>query len=97
MAVSRQSLPMGDNLPGWVFAGLLATVLLILRRFSSSHSKFSQFPLLGKELGGRRQRVEAYVTRPRELYAEGYRRFREQIYRLTTTDGGFYDALVGAI
>lgn len=59
--------------------------------------EFSQYPLLGKELRGRRQRVEAYVTRPRELYAEGYRRFKEQIYRLTTTDGGSYGALVGAI
>lgn len=80
--------PLGDNLPGWILIGLLASAFLILQRLlSGRNTQITQFPLLGKEYGSRRKRVEAFLYRPVELYAEGYRRFKDQIYRLTMPDG----------
>lgn len=84
MAVMQ--LPLGDFLPGWIFAGLIASAFLFIRRVGTQ-SSISHFPLLGKECGSRRKRVEAFLYRPVEMYAEGYRRFKDEIYRLTMPDG----------
>lgn len=79
--------PLGDHLPGWILVGLVASAFLLLRRLSGPQAQISHFPLLGKEYGSRRKRVEAFLDRPVEVYAEGYRRFKDQIYRLTVPDG----------
>lgn len=78
--------PGENNLPGWVLAGLLASAFLLLRRLSSG-PRISQYPLFGKEYGNRSKRVEAFLTRSFEVYTEGYRQFRDQVYRLTVPDG----------
>lgn len=77
---------LGDNLPGWIIAGLAATVFILLRRLGSG-PRLSKFPLLGKEYGSRRKRIEAFIAHPVEVYQEGYRRFRDEVYRLTMPDG----------
>lgn len=78
--------PVGDHLPEWILVGLVASAFLFLRRLSGPQAKISHFPLLGKEYGGRRKRIEAFLDKPAEVYAEGYRRFKDQIYRLTMPD-----------
>lgn len=79
-------LSLADNLPGWIVAGLAASVLILLRRLNSG-PQISHFPLLGKEYGSRRKRIEAFLFHPVEMYQEGYRRFKDQVYRLTMPDG----------
>lgn len=82
-------LQVADNLPGWIIAGLVATVFLLLRRLGSGH-QLSKFPLIGKEYGNRRKRIEAFLAHPVEVYQEGYRRFKDEVYRLTMPDGQFF-------
>lgn len=78
--------PETGNLAGWIAVGLIASILILLQRLKAG-PQLSQFPLLGKEIGSRRRRVEAFLYHPVELYQDGYRRFKDQIYRLTMPDG----------
>lgn len=77
---------LGQNLPGWTIAAILATVAIVLHRLGSQ-SGITKFPLLGKQYGNRRKRAEAFLYQPVKLYEEGYRRFKNQVYRLTMPDG----------
>lgn len=86
MATSDYPLTLGQNLPGWAFAALIATVIIVVHRLSSSPD-ITKFPLLGKQYGNRRKRAEAFLYQPVKLYEEGYRRFKNQVYRLTMPDG----------
>lgn len=81
----NQSL-LGDGLSGWAIAALLASIAVLLSRLASP-PPLSGFPLVGQHYGSRNKRIEAFLYRPVELYAEGYRRFKDQIYRLTMPDG----------
>lgn len=77
----------GDHSFGWIVAGVLAAVVLLVQRLNSQRG-LSRFPLLGgKEYGNRRKRIEAFMARPTEVYKKGYELFKEQIYRLNTPDG----------
>jgi hypothetical protein len=80
---------LGQNLPGWAFAGLIATIILIVHRLGSEQWGITKFPLLGKEYGNKRKRAEAFLYQPVKLYEEGYRRFKDQVYRLTMPDGSY--------
>lgn len=86
MASTDLPVLLGQNFSGWVFAALLATVVIVIHRLSSQ-SEITKFPLLGKEYGNRRKRAEAFLYQPVKLYEEGYRRFKTQVYRLTMPDG----------
>lgn len=77
--------PLGDHLLGWILVGLVASVFLVFRRLGSQPN-LSQFPLLGKEYGNRRKRVEEFLYRPVQLYAEGYSRFKDQVFRVSMPD-----------
>lgn len=86
MVATDLPIMLGQNLPGWAFAALLATVIIVISRLGSQ-SPITKFPLLGKEYGNRRKRAEAFLYQPVKLYEEGYRRFKDQVYRLTMPDG----------
>lgn len=76
----------GDNVPGWIAVGIIAAVFMLLQRLRTQPN-ISNFPLLGKEYGGRRKRAEAFMRTPIEVYRKGYEKFKDQIYRVTTLDG----------
>lgn len=84
--MASKYLALSDNLIGWVAAGLLASLFVIWQRLNQG-PQISHFPLVGKEYGNRRKRIEAFLCHPVELYQEGYRLFKNQIYRLTMQDG----------
>lgn len=86
MATTNLPIMLGQNLPGWAFAALIFTVIIAVHRLGS-HSAITKFPLLGKEYGNRRKRAAAFLNEPVKLYEEGYRRFKNQVYRLTMPDG----------
>ena len=46
-----------------------------------------KIPLVGKELGGYSKREKAYRENPLKLYEEGYEKYRDRAWRLTTADG----------
>ena len=86
MASTDSPFMLGQNLPGWTLVALIATVIVVVHRLGSQ-SNIARFPLLGKEYGNRRKRAEAFLYQPVKLYEEGYRRFKNQVYRLTMPDG----------
>ena len=65
--------------------GILAITLLLPALFSPN--KLSKIPLLGQEFGNYSKREKAYLARARQLYREGYAKFNDSKFRLTTTDG----------
>ncbi|SPO00184.1 related to cycloheximide-inducible protein CIP70 (cytochrome P450 family) [Cephalotrichum gorgonifer] len=42
-------------------------------------------PVLGEELGGKEKRRAAYLMGARKLYLDGYKQFKDTVYRITTT------------
>jgi hypothetical protein len=64
---------------------VLSAVLIISSRFSGSG--YDAFPLLGQEFGNSDQRRKGFLKDAKKLYQEGYARFKNQPFRLTTTDG----------
>lgn len=85
MASIGSPLPVTENLPGWIVAGVVASIALLLHRLSTG-PQISHFPLLGKEYGSRRKRIEAFLFRPVEVYQNGYQKFKDEIYRITMPD-----------
>ncbi|KAL8286075.1 hypothetical protein RB600_010181 [Gaeumannomyces tritici] len=47
----------------------------------------AKLPLYGAELGGYTQREAAFRKRGIEIYCDSYRKFKDTVYRLTTSDG----------
>ncbi|KAG8162698.1 hypothetical protein KVR01_007176 [Diaporthe batatas] len=86
MASANIPIMLGQNLPGWAFVALLATAIIIVHRLGSQPD-INKFPLLGAQYGNRRKRAEAFLYQPVKLYEEGYRRFKNQVYRMTMPDG----------
>lgn len=84
---SITDIPLAVNSTSWIVAAFLASVLVLVYRLTAESRALSKFPLLGKELQSRRERVEKFFFHPVELYEEGYRIFKDQIYRLTFPDG----------
>jgi hypothetical protein len=68
-----------------VLVSLLSTSLPILKGILRPST--SKLPLLAAEQGGPLQREKYYLSNACDLYAEGYRRFKNSIYRLTGFDG----------
>ncbi|KAF3766428.1 cytochrome P450 [Cryphonectria parasitica EP155] len=79
--------PSGDSLLRLLAAGVLTGIVLLVHRIASQGPQLAKFPLLGEEYGSRRKRIEAFMYQPAQLYQDGYRRFKDQIYRLTMPDG----------
>ncbi|KAH8673885.1 cytochrome P450 [Xylariales sp. PMI_506] len=56
----------------------------VVRRGISGTGKI---PLVGREIGSTEKRRKAYLSNARDLYAKGYRLFKNSAFRLTDTDG----------
>jgi hypothetical protein len=75
-----------DGPVGWAIAVLVLAAALF-QPWMSRRLKMGKYPLLGREYGSRSKRANMYFSRAAALFEEGYKRFRGQIYRVTTTDG----------
>ncbi|ETS73381.1 hypothetical protein PFICI_14986 [Pestalotiopsis fici W106-1] len=60
-----------------VIAAFLPSTLRLIRMFT--------FPTVGTELGGAEKRRKAYLAGARKLYNDGYRKFKEQAFKITTS------------
>ncbi|KAH7145688.1 cytochrome P450 [Dactylonectria estremocensis] len=60
----------------------LAAVVVphILQRF-----QLWRIPFVGEELGGTEKRRQAYLAGARRLYTDGYRKFKDGVFRITTS------------
>ncbi|KAI0128888.1 ent-kaurene oxidase [Xylariales sp. AK1849] len=56
-----------------------------LRLFSSNGT--DKIPLVGREIGNAEKRRKAYIANARELYTRGYNTFKNNVFRITDTDG----------
>lgn len=81
-------------------APLLAfTALLLCAVWLAPHIRrrrsLAKLPLYGAELGGYVQRETAFRKRGVEIYHDSYRKFKNTVYRLTTSDGECTCTLAG--
>ncbi|OAA59711.1 Cytochrome P450 [Niveomyces insectorum RCEF 264] len=65
-----------------VFSALLAAWLLPK---CFNYIRLAAIPIVGKDLGSKEQRRQTYLTNARELYIDGYKRFKDAVFRITTS------------
>ena len=68
--------------------GVIAAAILLPKLFASN--PIANLPFFGLEHGGPLQREKYFLRHGRELYQQGYKKFRNSLYRLTTADGVVY-------
>ncbi|KAF4120757.1 Cytochrome P450 [Geosmithia morbida] len=71
----------------WHLVAVVGAVLLITTYFPSLMAliRLYSIPLAGKDLGSHEKRRTAYLTGARKIYGEGYRKFKDGIFRITTS------------
>lgn len=47
----------------------------------------SKFPLVGSEVGDDSKRITAFMHNAKEMYAQGYEKFKQGAFRITTNRG----------
>ncbi|KAL2161084.1 hypothetical protein VTH06DRAFT_8797 [Thermothelomyces fergusii] len=65
---------------------LAALVAVWLLQHALSRGPLANIPLVGQELGGDEKRRQAYLARAGDLYLEGYRKFKDRIFRIVTSN-----------
>ncbi|OCL06822.1 cytochrome P450 [Glonium stellatum] len=74
-----------DYFPILSTVALLVLVCIIFPQlFSRNH--LSDIPIIGLDLGNIEKRRNAYLTSASKLYRDGYKMFRDGVYRITTAD-----------
>ncbi|KAK4141456.1 uncharacterized protein C8A04DRAFT_39069 [Dichotomopilus funicola] len=73
----------GARLPLIVPTLAILAVVLVLQHVTS-RSPLAHIPVVGQELGGDEKRRVAYLTRALELYGEGYKKFKNSVFRIVT-------------
>ncbi|KAI0556086.1 cytochrome P450 [Xylaria curta] len=67
---------------------LLAALVTLIVTFTYPQAlkaiRIAQIPIVGAELGGVTKRRQAYITSARQLYNDGYHKFKNGIFRITT-------------
>ncbi|KAL2185733.1 cytochrome P450 [Thermothelomyces heterothallicus CBS 203.75] len=63
---------------------LAALVAVVLLQHVLSRGPLANIPLAGQELGGDEKRRQAYLSKAGDLYLEGYRKFRDRVFRIVT-------------
>lgn len=73
--------------------GIIAVVLgivglvVVWPLFALQSGAAEKLPRSKGQYGSYRKRLVAYLHHAEDLYREGYQNFKEEIYRMTTTDG----------
>jgi len=76
------------NRPYFIIGSVAAILFTVVAHIWSSRSNLTQYPLLGEEqYRNTTKRKEAYLSCVALLFDEGYKKFKRQIYRITTSDG----------
>ena len=68
-------------------AGVFILVVALAFQFFVPFGTLGRLPHSQSQCGSYHKRLMAYLNHSESLYREGYRHFKEQIYRMTTTDG----------
>ncbi|KAL7621684.1 hypothetical protein AAE478_009011 [Parahypoxylon ruwenzoriense] len=68
------------------FLGTFATLGIFFLVLALSNQSL-KFPLVGEELGGYNKRRRYYLDNAVELYKQGYKKFKNSIWRITSSDG----------
>jgi cytochrome P450 len=88
MAVTQavEALMASDRLP-FIGAAVMAlvAVAVVPSLMGWGSNSLSAFPYFGEELGDESQRRAEFMKRAKSLYIEGYRKFTDTAFRLTTT------------
>jgi len=75
--------------------GVAGLCIALLLSTSLRTRSLSKFPLNSNQYGSYPKRLMKYVYHAEELYRQGYKEFKDVVYRITTVDGmqprGFHD------
>lgn len=91
----------------WISPRLIISILLLAVSFgfyqTSSQPRQADIPFIGLELGSLAKRKKKYVSDANALLSQGYTRFKNGIFQITTTEGTrivagqrFYEDLINA-
>lgn len=69
----------------WLISGLLAVALAAVVKVATDVFRLDKIPLAGKELGSSEKRRLAYLGGAKALYTQGYQKFQEGVFRITTS------------
>ncbi|GAB1316846.1 hypothetical protein MFIFM68171_07056 [Madurella fahalii] len=75
----------GGKLP-LVLPTVTALLVIFLIQTLSKRQALANIPVAGQELGGDEKRRQAYLFKARELYLDGYRKFKDSIFRIVTSN-----------
>ncbi|KAK3290825.1 cytochrome P450 [Chaetomium fimeti] len=65
---------------------LAALLAIVLFQNVLSRKPLANIPVAGQHLGGDEKRRQAYLTKAADLYAEGYKKFKDSVFRIVTTN-----------
>jgi hypothetical protein len=72
---------------------LAALLAIVLFQNVLSRKPLANIPVAGQHLGGDEKRRQAYLTKAADLYAEGYKKFKDSVFRIVTTNSRIQTAL----
>ncbi|KAK0610723.1 cytochrome P450 [Bombardia bombarda] len=73
-----------DKLP-LIIPTITAFFAVILLQYVLRRDPLSAIPVIAQELGSDEKRRQAYMSRGKQLYSDGYRKFKDGIFRIVTT------------
>ncbi|SPQ25579.1 258d739b-6356-4995-8922-698f1a5f90e4 [Thermothielavioides terrestris] len=73
----------GAKLP-LILPTLVALLVVLLVQNVWSRRPLANIPVVGEELGGDQKRRQAYLSRAADLYLEGYKKFKDSVFRIVT-------------
>ncbi|CAK7201806.1 hypothetical protein SEUCBS139899_004521 [Sporothrix eucalyptigena] len=66
-----------------IFLGALTAAWLV--QTGLNYARLAAIPIVGADLGGKEQRRQAYLAGARKLYNDGYKKFKNGIFQITTS------------
>lgn len=75
----------GARLP-LILPTLAALLVVVLLQNVLGQKPLANVPVAGEHLGGDEKRRKAYLTQAADLYVEGYKKFKNSVFRIVTTN-----------
>ncbi|KAL2023330.1 hypothetical protein VTK56DRAFT_3068 [Thermocarpiscus australiensis] len=86
MAAQAISEIIGDKLPLILPTAVALFAVVIIQSFLTRSPSLANIPVIGQELGGDEKRRQAYFSRASELYLDGYKKFKNSVFRIVTSN-----------
>ncbi|KAL8367125.1 hypothetical protein RB595_008885 [Gaeumannomyces hyphopodioides] len=84
MATAQLADVLADRLP-LVCSAVLVLVVTLAAQYLLKGDPLAAFPFAGEGLHSEQKRREAYLTNTKSVYMEGYRKFRDTVFKITTS------------